>query len=225
VSPVPPEDRTTRTPAELATTEGLDDWRYLAGRLHARFATADFATGVAMLDRIGVEADAANHHPDVELRYKSLDVHLMSHDVGGVTDRDVRLARTISAIAAEAGATAQPGQLVVLGLALDTPDAAAIRPFWQALLGLVAEPDDDHFLFDPQGRLPGLFLQPTDAHEAPRQRFHIDLDVPPETVPQRIEAALAAGGTLVSDAHAPAWWTLADPQGNQVDLATWEGRE
>jgi len=38
-------------------------------------------------------------------------------------------------------------------------------------------------------------------------------------------AALAAGGTLVSDRHAPAWWTLADAQGNKVDLATWQGRD
>jgi hypothetical protein len=41
----------------------------------------------------------------------------------------------------------------------------------------------------------------------------------------RVAAALAAGGTLVSDRFAPMWWTLADPEGNEVDLATWIGRD
>jgi Glyoxalase-like domain len=41
----------------------------------------------------------------------------------------------------------------------------------------------------------------------------------------RVAAALAAGGTLVNDRFAPMWWTLADPEGNEVDLATWVGRD
>jgi 4a-hydroxytetrahydrobiopterin dehydratase len=39
-----------------------------------------------------------------------------------------------------------------------------------------------------------------------------------------VKAALAAGGTLVSDAHAPMWWTLADPEGNELDIAVTVGR-
>jgi 4a-hydroxytetrahydrobiopterin dehydratase len=40
-----------------------------------------------------------------------------------------------------------------------------------------------------------------------------------------VAAALAAGGRLVSDEHAPEWWTLADAEGNEVDVATWQGRD
>ena len=54
-----------------------------------------------------------------------------------------------------------------------------------------------------------------------RNRFHIDIYVPPDQVQARIDAALAAGGQIVSDAHAPGWWTLADPEGNEADLAIW----
>ena len=224
MTPISPEDKTKLAPSELAD-ERLDDWRLLAGRLHARFRTRTFTAGVQLVDRIAAAADAADHHPDVDLRYSHVDVAMFSHDVRGITRRDVRLARAISEFAGDAGIEADPAGLKVLGIALDTADADAIRPFWLAVLGLRAEAGDGDFLYDPDGHVPGLFLQPTDAHEQPRQRFHIDVDVPADTAQARIDAALAAGGTLVSEHHAPAWWTLADAQGNQVDIATWQGRD
>jgi 4a-hydroxytetrahydrobiopterin dehydratase len=61
--------------------------------------------------------------------------------------------------------------------------------------------------------------------EEPRQRFHLDLWVAPEVVDERIAAAVAAGGVLVSDAEAPAFWVLADPEGNKVCLCTWQTRD
>ena len=72
-------------------------------RLVARFETGDFDAGAALVSRIAEAAGEANHHPDVDLRYPHLTVSLMSHDVGTVTQRDVRLARRISELAAEAG--------------------------------------------------------------------------------------------------------------------------
>jgi hypothetical protein len=58
-----------------------------------------------------------------------------------------------------------------------------------------------------------------------RNRIHIDVGVPHDQAEARVAAALAAGGSLVEDRFAPAWWTLADPEGNEVDLATWIGRD
>ena len=52
-----------------------------------------------------------------------------------------------------------------------------------------------------------------------RNRIHVDVSLPRVEAEARVQAALAAGGTLVSDAHAPMWWTLADPEGNEVDIA------
>src|SRR3954447_9552740 len=68
---------------------GLDDWRQLFSALHTRFLTGDFATGLALVTAIGALAEEANHHPDLDLRYPHLNVLLMSHDVFGVTSRDV----------------------------------------------------------------------------------------------------------------------------------------
>jgi 4a-hydroxytetrahydrobiopterin dehydratase len=79
-------------------------------------------------------------------------------------------------------------------------------------------------VFDPSGRIANLWFQGTDAHETPRQRFHLDLWLPPELVPARIEAGLAAGGSVVYDDEAPAFTVMADPQGNKVCLCTYLDR-
>jgi 4a-hydroxytetrahydrobiopterin dehydratase len=105
--PIPDEDKQVLTPAALAA-EGLDDWRVVEGMLRTRFASGTFATGLSLVDRIGAEAERADHHPDIDLRYPYVDVALASHDVDGITQRDVRLARAASAIAADLGVAAEP---------------------------------------------------------------------------------------------------------------------
>ncbi|MFL6152842.1 MAG: 4a-hydroxytetrahydrobiopterin dehydratase [Ornithinibacter sp.] len=218
------DDRTTLTGAQVEE-EGIADWRVLFWALHARFRTGDFATGLRLVNRIAEAAEAADHHPDVELRYGHVHVRLFSHDVFGVTARDVRLARTISELAAEEGVVADPTAVQVLEIARATDDPLRLKPFWRAVLGLADSPLHDQELVDPTGVLPTVWFQRTEPHDEPRQRFHLDLRVPPELVQGRLEAALAAGGTLVSDEHAPAFWVLADPDGNKVCLTTWRGRD
>ncbi len=88
--------------------EALPDWRILFSTLTARFTTGDFATGLRLVQQIGEAAEEADHHPDLDLSYPRVDVRLTSHDVGGVTARDVRMARRISQLAADLGATAEP---------------------------------------------------------------------------------------------------------------------
>lgn len=205
---------------------GLGDWRQLFSALHTRYLTGDFATGLALVNAIGALSEEANHHPDLDLRYPALAVKLVSHDVGGVTDRDLRLARRISELAADAGVRAAPADITVLELGIDTADRAAVLPFWRAILGYA---DSKVFpgreILDGDGRLPTIWTQETDPHETPRQRWHLDVIVPPEQAQARIDAALAAGGTLVSDAAAPAFWVLADAEGNKACVCTPEGRD
>jgi 4a-hydroxytetrahydrobiopterin dehydratase len=177
--------------------EGLSDWRLLFSALHARF---------------------------LDLRHPHLNVRLTSHDSGGVTARDIRLARKISEFAASANVAADPSAVSVLELALDSEDYRAIKPFWRAVLALRDSRAEEE-LVDPDGALPTLWFQETDAHEPPRQRFHVDGRVPPEVARERIDAALAAGGTLVSEEHAPSFWVLADAQGNKACVTTGEGRD
>ncbi len=221
----PPDPKRTLTERELAG-ERLPDWRMLIDRLHASFDTGDFVTAVKLVDTISLAAEEMNHHPDLDLAYGRLDVRLISHDVGGVTSRDVALALTISELALAARVTPHPERTSVLELGLDSADDAAIRPFWAALLAYdTVEAWGEIQISDATGRRPTIWFQPTEAHDVPRQRWHLDLRIPPEAVEGRIAAAIEAGGELVDDTAAPAFWVLADPQGNRACLTTWQGRE
>lgn len=212
-------DSQTLTFAEVEAA-GLADWRRLFEALRTRFLTGDFATGLELVTRIGALAEDANHHPDVDLRYPHVNVTLFSHDVFGVTSRDLDLARGISAAAADLGVRADPTATSVVEIALDTWDHEEIKPFWRAVLAMQDHPPYDEELRDPSGQQPTLWFQRTDRHDEPRQRFHLDVRVAPEVAQERIEAALAAGGTLVSDEHAPRYVVLADAQGNKACVTT-----
>ncbi|MBT2565921.1 4a-hydroxytetrahydrobiopterin dehydratase [Arthrobacter sp. ISL-85] len=91
--------------AELAEA-GLTGWRLTGEALAATFRTRKFSTGLELVNRIGASAEKANHHPDLTLTYPEVGVTLLSHDVGGITSRDIDLARTISSHAADLGVAA-----------------------------------------------------------------------------------------------------------------------
>jgi 4a-hydroxytetrahydrobiopterin dehydratase len=200
----------------------LTGWVNLLGGLQTRIRTGDFATGLRVVNAIGAAAEEMNHHPDLDLRYGRVDVRLSSHDAGGITERDVRLARTISDIAAEAGAQLDGGSTSRLELALDSPDGRRLHAFWAAVMGM--EPSANGIdVADPADALPLIWFQES-GREEPRQRWHPDVWVDPSQVQPRIDAALAAGGSLVSDEEAPSFWVLADPDGNRMCLCTWQDR-
>jgi 4a-hydroxytetrahydrobiopterin dehydratase len=216
----------TKLTGKQIAAEELDGWAYLLGGLQTRIRTRNFATGLAVVNAIGAAAEEMNHHPDVNLRYTHVDVRLTSHDENGVTDRDIRLARTITSIAADAGAQLESANVSRLELALDTPAREAVLPFWAAVMAMEHQsgPDFDDELREPSDALPTIWFQ-TSGSEEPRQHWHADVWVDPAQVQPRIDAALAAGGTLVSDAEAPSFWVLADPEGNRVCLCTWQQRD
>jgi 4a-hydroxytetrahydrobiopterin dehydratase len=99
------------SPQEFNEAGGVDDWRVVSDAAWAYFKTGSFRAGVALVDVIGDLADAANHHPDIDLRYPRVVVRLVTHDVGGLSSRDVELARQISAAARDLGVTADPSEL------------------------------------------------------------------------------------------------------------------
>lgn len=220
----PNDDRRTLGVSDIAA-ELIDDWRWLLGGLHARFRTGDFATGLVLVEAIGVAAEQAGHHPDVDLRYPFVQVTLRSHDVSGVTLRDVRLAREISAAAGRAGAKSDPASLSLLELGLDSSAYEDIRPFWEAVLGVKPDEDDGDEVRDGGGLLPTVwFQQAPNASEETPQRWHLDVTVAAEVAELRVKQAVEAGGTLVSDARKPSFWVLADAQGNQACICTPLGR-
>jgi len=159
----------------------------------------------------------------VDLRDDGVTVRLRTYDSDGLSERDIALAQQISAAARALDAPADPTAVQTVQVAIDALVGCAVRPFWRAVLGY--QDVGDEALVDPHGRGPSVWFQQMDAPRPQRNRIHVDLSVPHDQAEARIVAALAACGRLVSDRYAPAWWTLADAEGNEVDVATWMGRD
>lgn len=212
-----------RLTAPQFDTLGLADWRFGLGAILATFRAGSFPEAVAFAAAAAELAEAHDHHPDIDVRYPDRAiVRLTTHAAGGLTTRDTDLARELSAIAAERGLTAEPLVVQTFEVAVDALDIDAVRPFWQAVLGYRADRDGN--LVDPLGRGPAVWFQQMDAPRPQRNRLHIDVTVPHDVAEQRVAETLAAGGSLVSDAAARAFWVLADPEGNEVCICTWQDR-
>lgn len=217
--------------SEFTRRHDLPDWRILLRSLEAWFVAPSFSAGASFVEEVARLADVADHHPDVGLRYPGrVHILLTSHDVTGLTDRDAGLAAAISDAAATRALVAEPGASTRTEVAIDALDIEAVRPFWAAVLSYEEEPpgkagDLVRALRDPARIGPAFWFQQMDAPRPQRNRIHIDVTVPHDQVDARITAALAAGGSMVSDAAARAFWVLADPEGNEACLCTWEDRD
>jgi 4a-hydroxytetrahydrobiopterin dehydratase len=196
------------------------DWRVVRNDASTHFRIRSFAEGLALVDAIGKLADAANHRPDVDLRSDGVTVRLRSDSDGRLSERDV--ARQISAAAGELDVPIDVTVLQSIQVAIDAMVIPDVLPFWRAVLGY--EQVDDADLIDPRFQGPPFWFQQMDAARLQRNRIHVDVYLPVDQAEARIAAALAAGGHLVSDVNAPEWWTLADAEGNEVDVAPWPDR-
>ncbi len=204
-------------------------WRLVLGAVYTEVLTPDLAAAVAVATVVAeVAGPQAQGHLNLDVRADRVVMRLRSAD--GVTAHDIALARRISAALAERGAATAPGDVSVqaIEVAIDAIDIPAVRPFWKAVTGYVDEagPSDlSGGLVDPAGRGPALWFQQMDVPRPQRNRIHLDVDVPHDQAAARIEAALAAGGVLLSERAAPAFWVLADAEGNEVCVCTWQGRD
>ena len=77
----------------------LPGWEAADGTITKQFELADFRAAVAFVVRIAFEAEAADHHPDLDIRYRRVTVSLSTHSAGGVTAKDLDLAAAIEALA------------------------------------------------------------------------------------------------------------------------------
>jgi len=189
---------------------GLADWRLMLHRLVATFRAPSYEDAAALVPRLAAVAGA-----DVDLRPSGV-LHL------SLPEDDVAGAEAISSVAVEAGLVGEPRSAVATELAIDALDIAAVRPFWRAVLGYVDDGDDA--IADPDRIGAAVWFQQMDEPRPQRNRLHVDVTVPHDVAEERIAAALAAGGTLVSDGAARAFWILADPEGNEACICTWQDR-
>ncbi|MGD0603799.1 MAG: VOC family protein [Streptosporangiaceae bacterium] len=226
------QDRTlSRAEASHAVT-GLG-WRYVLGEVRTEVLTGSLPLAADVAGRVAALPHAQGHLR-MDIRADRLLLALQTAVVDGVTSRDVELAKQISALTEEfrlstqAGAGQDAQSVQVLEIAIDVLDGAKVRPFWRAALGYVDQPGPAgplHGLIDPRGQGPAFWFQQLDAPRPQRNRIHVDITVPHDEAHQRIGDTIAAGGTLVSDAEAPAFWILADPEGNEACICTWQGRD
>jgi 4a-hydroxytetrahydrobiopterin dehydratase len=224
------------TSEQISTAVADLGWRFVLGILRTAVPVAPLAqaaeTAVRVAAVAGPEADA---HLWLDVRADRLIVSVQSRATGWITPSDIDLVRRITAALTELGLHAEPGVAgstgrapQVLEIAIDALDIAAVRPFWKAVLGYVDELDTTGPtgpLVDPHDQGPAVWFQQMDAPRQQRNRIHVDVSVPHDEAPARIAATLAAGGTLLSDKEAPAFWVLADAEGNEACVTTWQGRD
>jgi 4a-hydroxytetrahydrobiopterin dehydratase len=205
---------------------GVEDWRVLGEGACAYFRTGSFAAGARLVHAISELAGLDDHHPDVDLRSEGVTVRLitMAHDYFGLSQRDLELARKISAVAREQGVPADPSAVQTVQVTIDALVAAEVMPFWRAVLGYRDRDSGGEDLIDPRGRGAPFWFQRMDAPRPQRNRIHIDVWVPHDQAKARVAAAITAGGRLVTDKYAPTWWTLADAEGNEADVCTWQAQ-
>jgi 4a-hydroxytetrahydrobiopterin dehydratase len=220
--------------SQVSAAVGDLGWRYVLGSLRASIRLGPLwqvaEVGTELIRACGVGADECLL---LDLRPGRLELTLHGAGAAGLTGREVAHAREIATAAAEMGLVLEPGaggrrSVQALEIAVDAVDIAAVRPFWKAVLGYADErggggPRDP--IVDPLAQGPAVWFQQMSAPRAQRNRLHLDVSVPHDEAPARIRDALAAGGTLVSDARAPSFWVLADAEGNEVCLTTWLGRD
>lgn len=84
------------TDAEIAQRlKGIEGWERTGNAIRKSFRFGKFAEGIGFVDRVAVEADALDHHPDVDIRYTAITMTLSTHSAGGITAKDFELAGRI----------------------------------------------------------------------------------------------------------------------------------
>jgi 4a-hydroxytetrahydrobiopterin dehydratase len=209
-------------------------WRYVLGEFRTQVLTGSLPLAADVAGRAAAVAGAQGHLR-MDVRADRVLLSLQTAEIAWVTPLDVELAHRISEAVGEFRLTTQSGvgdshtrSVQTIEIGIDALDIAAIRPFWKAVLGYGDEPGragPQDALIDPAGQGPAVWFQQMDAPRPQRNRIHFDVSVPHDEAQLRIAATVAAGGTLTYDAEAPAFWVLADPEGNEACVTTWQGRD
>lgn len=90
-SPLSPTDIQTRLKA-------IDSWKLESGELVRTLSFADFRAALAFVNQVGEVAEAAGHHPDIDIRYNKVRLALVTHDAGGLTANDFDMAGKIDGL-------------------------------------------------------------------------------------------------------------------------------
>jgi len=208
---------------EFHAAENADAWRVLPDGAYAFFPTASFAESIRFVDAISALAPPGDE-PDIDIRRSGVMVLLRAFrsEGYGLVRRDLDLARAIATTARDMGLNAEPRAVQSLSMIPGAPNRGEIMPFWQAVLGYERRPDSpEEDLVDRNGRLAPFWFEEMDELRADgKGSIHFVIWVPWDQAEARVEAGVAAGGRMVRRNDEENFWTLADPVGNEVDIAT-----
>jgi 4a-hydroxytetrahydrobiopterin dehydratase len=143
----------------------------------------------------------------------------LTREMWGTEVRHVEVARAISALAREHGATADRSAVQEIQLAVAAKPDAIDLAFWRTVLGYAPMHDDN--CIDPNGQGSTVWMQDLDPAKPLRHAMHVDVSVARHHAEARMAAAVAAGGRVVDESNAPGSWILADRAGNKVCIAAW----
>ena len=203
---------------DFLASEGVDDWVVLHGGATAVFRVGSLTEAAQLVESVANAPGIAGAGVLLTLADTHVTVRL-SRDVWSLEPRHVELARAVSAIARERGAAPDRAAVQEVQFAIAAKLDAIDVGFWRAVLGYAPMADDN--AVDPLGHGSTVWMQQLDQSKALRHAMHIDVSVAREHVKARLDTAVAAGGRIVDESHAPSHWTLADRAGNRVCICAW----
>ena len=203
---------------DFLAAEGVDDWVVLHGGATAVFRVRSLSEAACLAEAISEAPGIAGAGVLLTLADTRVSVRL-SRDVWNLEQSHIQLAQAVSTVAREHGAVADRAAVQEVQVAIAAKREAIDVGFWRAVLGYIPMADDN--AVDPLGHGSTVWMQELDQAKPLRHAMHIDVSVAREQVKARIDAAVAAGGRIVDESHAPAHWTLADRAGNRVCICAW----
>jgi 4a-hydroxytetrahydrobiopterin dehydratase len=207
---------------DFLAAEGVDDWVVLHGGATVVFRVPSLSEAARLAEAISQAPGVAGAGVLLTLADTRLSVRL-SRDIWNLEQSHIQLARAVSTIARELGAVPERAAVQEVQVAIAAKREAVDVGFWRAVLGYIPMADDN--AVDPLGHGSTVWMQELDQAKPLRHAMHIDVSVAREQVQARIDAAVAAGGRIVDESHAPAHWTLADRAGNRVCICAWPDGE
>lgn len=186
--------------AEFHRAPGVSDWRVTATGPQTVFTATSLSHAAELIAPVVAAAGRFGLLPDVDLRPEGVVVRIPHRSPEGIPAAD-------------------PSRAQSIGIYVAQHSQADVRPFFMAALGYEAFDDTD--AVDPLRCGPQLAFNPITGDTPSRGRTHFDVFVPADQARTRVGAALAAGGRLVDDSHAPDWWSLASPDNHGIDIAAW----
>jgi len=203
---------------EFLSAEGIDDWVVLHGGATAVFRVGSLDEAARLAEAIAKIPGLGGAGILLTIGDSFLTVRL-TRDLWQLEPRHIELARAISAVTREYDALADRSAVQEVQVVIVAKKDEIDVDFWRSVLGYPPMADDN--AVDPLGHGSTVWMQEIDASKLLRHAMHIDVSVAHEQASARLQSALAAGGRIVDDSHAPEHWTLADRAGNRVCIVSW----